>query len=58
MKQQNTEHRRNSGTPWSNGGTTERAGASVEHPEISTEQQLNTSRTPLNNRTIQDKEQL
>ena len=47
-----------SGTSWNSGGTTEHPGTQAEHPRIPTENQLNASKTPLNNGTIQNKERL
>ena len=58
MEQRNTEHGRDSATPWNSGGTTEHSGTPAEHPEIPTEHQRNTRGPPRNNGTIQNEEQL
>ena len=57
-EQQTTEHRQNSGTLRNNGGTMEQPGTQAEHPRITTEHQRKTSKTPLNNGTTQNKEQV
>ena len=57
MKQWNTEHRRNSGTPRNSGGTTENY---PEHQQNTPEYQRTTNVTPVehprNNGTIQNEE--
>ena len=58
MEQRNTEHRQNSGIPRNSDKTTELLRTPVEHLEIPTEHERNTSEPPRNNGTIQNEEQL